>query len=218
MNQGPGVEILRLIAQFNLLPSIELHPDHRGDYAPDTLWQALAAGRLGHRQLSARILEHEGLKGDWVAAFETRERRLALLGWRGLERLITLTGIALNAVWIATRIDRQEVANLKSSLGAYDYAFAMGRARFLGTSLTWPTPPAGQDVMAWIRRAGRTAIDSCTLQQPRSFRRRLELRLADSDQADGAGNDLPAMEPNRVSGLFRKLAPEVGPQCVSLLS
>jgi hypothetical protein len=213
MNGKGGGALTRLIAQFNLLPSIELHPDHRAGYAPAPLWEARGA----HRHLSARILAVERLEGDWVTAFETRERRLALLGWRTLERLIVLTGSALNAQWIATQIDRSEVAALRTGLGRDNYAFAVGRARFLGLSTAWPAPRGGSP-LEWIRRAGRAYILACASGQPRSLVRRLELRLA-REPADAApAVDLPVPEPARAIALLRKLAPEVGPECVSLLS
>ena len=217
MSGMAGGALSRLIAQFNLLPSIELHPDHRPGYAPAPLWEARAGGGA-HRHLSAHILALERLEGDWVTAFETRERRLALLGWRTLERLIVLTGIALNAHWIATQIDRSEVAALRTRLGRDNYAFAVGRARFLGLATARPLPGDGSDRLEWLRRAGRTYVLACASGQPRSLARRLELRLA-REPADAApAADLPAPEPARAIALLRKLAPEVGPECVSLLS
>lgn len=210
--------LARLIAQFNLLPSLELHPDHRPDYAPDPVWQASATGRFGHRHLSAHILERERLRGDWVTAFETRERRLALLGWRALERLITLTGIALNAHWIATSINRDEVASLRTRLGRDNYGFAVGRARFLGVGAGWPAPRGETDRLDWIRRAGRTYVEACAFGQPRALVRRLELRLGRDDAAGALAAEPPAVEPARAIALFRKVAPEVGSECVSLLS
>lgn len=218
MNGAANGHLLRLIAQFNLLPSIELHPDRRSDYAPDPVWQALAAGRFGHRHLSARVLEVEGLHGDWADGFETRERRLALLGWQGLERMMTLAGIGLNAAWIATRIHRDEVASLKARLGRQDYAFAVGRARFLGLSVAWPAPGRKNDLLDWFQRAGRACIEACIQQQPRSLSRRLELRLAPNAKGGTVADRLPALEPCRAISLIRKLAPEIGPECVSLLS
>jgi YOP proteins translocation protein K (YscK) len=218
MNGRAGGALLRLIAQFNLLPSLELHPDHRPDYAPAPLWQGGAIGRFGHRHLSAHILKAERLHGDWVTAFETRERRLALLGWRARERLIALTGIALNAHWIATSIDRDEVASLRTRLGRDDYAFAVGRARFLGLSAGWPAPGSETDRLDWIRRAGQAYVQACASGQPRALVRRLELRLARDNAAGAAAVGLPAVEPAGAIALFRKVAPEVGPECVSLLN
>jgi hypothetical protein len=208
---------LRQVAQFNLLPSIELHPARQPRYAPVALWPSCGSGAV-HRHLSAQILAAEGLHGEWVTAFETRERRLALLGWRALERLITLAGIALNLRWIATAIDREEVAALKAGLGPDDYAFAVGRARFLGSAATWPAPSRPGDRLAWIPRTGRAQLEACVAGQPRSLVRRLELRLAHDIANGGPSADLPPVEPARAIALFRKLAPEVGPECVSLLS
>lgn len=208
----------RLIAQFNLLPSLELHPNRRADYAPAPVWQTQRAGSGAHRCLSEQILAAERLQGEWVAAFETRERRLALLGWRALERLITLTGIALNAHWIATAIDRSDVAALRTRLGRDNYAFAVGRARFLGLAVAWPAPRGAGDRLEWIRGAGRAYVRACAFGQPRALARRLELRLAGNFTAEGASADLPVVEPPRATALFRKLAPEVGAECVSLLS
>ena len=206
----------RPILQFNLLPSLELHPARRQHYAPAPVWAALAGSRRGHRQLSAHILELEALADDWVTAFETRERRLALLGWRALDRLILLAGVALNAEWIATRIDRDEVAALRASLGRDSYAFAVGRARFLGLSSAWPAP-AG-DRLAWFRRAGRAYLEACAHGQPHACARRLELRLEPRPEHGPVGADLPVTEPGQATALLRKLAPEVGPECVSLLN
>jgi hypothetical protein len=209
---------LRRVAQFNLLPSIELHPARRPHYAPVPLWEPRGCSAGVHRHLSAQILGAEGLHGEWVTAFETCERRLALLGWRDLERLITLAGIALNAHWIATAIDRDEVTALKARLGPDNYAFAVGRARFLGLAAAWPVPRGPGDRLEWIRRTGRAQVEACVSGQPRSLVRRLELRLA-RDLANGEPSaGLPPVEPARAMALFRKLAPEVGPECVSLLS
>jgi hypothetical protein len=209
---------LRQVAEFNLLPSIELHPARRSHYAPAPLWESRGCAGAVHRHLSAQILAAESLHGDWVTAFETRERRLALLGWRGLERLITIAGIGLNAHWIATAIDREGVAALKAKLGPDYYAFAVGRARFLGLTAAWPEPHGPGDRLEWIRRTGRAQLGACVSGQPRSLVRRLELRLAHDIANEEPSAGLPPVEPAGAMALFRKLAPEVGPECVLLLS
>lgn len=205
----------RLVLQFNFLPSMELHPDRRAEFATAPVWARVAASAGGHRHLSALILQRLGLEDDWVTAFETRERRIALLGWQALERLVLHAGVALNALWVATRIGRGEVAAIKAGLGPDLYAFALGRGRFLGTGDGWPEPPMGADPVAWFRRAGLRFVDGCAQQQPPGLKRRLALRLP----AGPAGADaLPLPEPEQASALFRKLAPEVGEPCVSLLA
>jgi hypothetical protein len=209
----------RLIVQFNLVPSLEVHPDHRGDLVTAPVWEALTASAAGHRQLSAAILERENLLGEWVTAFETRERRIALLGWQMLERLVLLAGVALNALWIATRIGRHDVAAVKTGIGAELYDFAVGRARFLGDIAVWPAPPEGDDALAWVRRAGLRYVAGCTQQQPRALQARLALRLPRAAATDSDTSvQLPLPEPERASTLFRKLAPEIGEPCTSLLA
>lgn len=207
-----------LIAKFNLLPSLELHPERRADYAPSAVWQACAKTPLGHRHLSRHILAAEQLNDDWVTAFETRERRIALLGTSALERMIMLTGLALNAHWIATSIDGREVAALRTKLGQSDYAFAVGRARFLGVSTFWPAPFGQRDLLDWFRRAGRAYLHVCLYLQPRPLRRRLELKLAPAPVGSEWLANEPPPEPKRAMGLLRKLARDMGPECASLLS
>lgn len=217
--QSAKERLQRLIVQFNFLPSMELHPERRDQIASVAVWRALAASPAGHRQLSASLLARERLLDDLVTAFETRERRIALLGWKLLDRLVVLAGTALNAEWIATRIGRSEVATLKSGLGADLYAFALGRARFLGDIAGWPAPPNSTDCLQWIERAGLRYIEACMQQQPHALRGRLVLRLPLHAEIDAPeGSALPLPEPERAIALFRKLAPEVGEPCTSLLA
>jgi hypothetical protein len=209
----------RLIVQFNFLPSLELHPDHRGTIVGAPVWDALTASPAGHKQLSAAILERERLQDDWVTAFQTRERRVALLGWQPLEQLLLLAGVALNAVWVATRISRSDVAAVKTALGPELYGFAVGRARFLGDVAPWPEPQDSAALLSWVTRAGLRYLEGCTQQQPRAVAARLKLRLPRLPALDpNAAQPLPLPEPERATGLFRKLAPEVGEPCISLLA
>lgn len=210
----------RQIVQFNFLPSLEVHPDHRDSVVVAPVWEALSASPAGHKQLSAAILAREQLHDDWVTAFQTRERRVALLGWQALERLLLLAGVALNAAWVATRISRHDVAAIKTALGPELYGFAVGRARFLGDVAAWPDPPDSGAVLPWVKRAGHRFLEGCTQQQPRAVAARLKLKLPRlvAGERDDAEASLPLPEPARATALFRKLAPEVGEPCISLLA
>ena len=208
----------RLILEFNFLPSVELHPSRIKDYAPESSWQAISETRFGHRKLSAEILHQEGLANDWVTTFETRERRVALLGWQILDRLVLLAGAALNSQWISTRISGPEVTALRDGLGEQAYDFAVGRARFLGITKEWPTPNGSSDPISWLRQSGECYLRACVERQPTGLTKRLALRCPPSDDTVPPKSPLPRPNSLEAAMLFRKIAPEISPQCVSLFA
>ncbi|MEO1019091.1 MAG: SctK family type III secretion system sorting platform protein [Pseudomonadota bacterium] len=208
----------RLALAFNLLPSLELHPDQISKFVQPAVWDRLATQRSGHRHLSRHILKTEDLEGKWVTSFATTSRRLALLSYTSLDRLSFLLGVVLNAEWIATRIHRNEVSRVRDGLGRQHYAFATGQARFLGGPLDWPPPKDDQPIDQWLQDSGDRCLSSVIEEEPAELVRRYRLRRPPDRSLASSGSDAPKIAPAKAIVLCRKIAREIGPECASLLA
>jgi hypothetical protein len=125
-------DLLAAVARFNA-PGI-------GDFAPEVLpalpaalqrdgrLQKLGGSRAGKAMTRAWIFRQLGAKGGFTD-FNEERRRLALLEKETLSSLALAYGACVYAQEIARLIKREEVAGLRSLLGAH-YEYALSRGRF----------------------------------------------------------------------------------------
>lgn len=197
------------LLRFNLVPSLLLHPGRDTDAPPAELKSLPGL----HRHRSAALLKRHGL--DPVLDFEDPALPIAMLPQAHFERLLLLTGAALNAPHIRRTIARSEISELKARLGTEGMAAARTStaATLSGLPVAPDWEPARADVlcMAWGAAIVAQAFDAATP----PVGRRGRLRLA--PEADVLRTPLAAagLQPERALRVARELLQSLEPAWLS---
>jgi type III secretion protein K len=146
------------LLRFNLLPSLLLHPTREALPARGAL-KALPAL---HRHRSAALLKDLGLSP--VLGLDDPALPLAMLPAAHFERLLCLLGAALNAPHLRRTITRDDLAALKSQLGAEGMAMARSptAAALAGLPVApdWVAAHAAALCLAWGAAVLAQAFDT----------------------------------------------------------
>jgi YOP proteins translocation protein K (YscK) len=200
-----------LLNRFNYQPARYIHADHLAGLTSPQLLERLRRSPRGQHKLSRWISERWGLDAPDVGEFEDKPRRLALLEYTALERLVTLIGAAVYSRRIALAVDRDTQVRMKQSLGD-DYLFAVKRAQFLVKDLPERLAgPLGPDPRRQLREAGSACVLGCFPDASRALRQRLALKFPPGAPLD-CGDSLNDSERASVwKSLKRILVSEVNP-------
>ena len=122
-------DVFRLIHEFNRLPQNWVHPEHL-QTVPEGKVVSFLSGTPSGQERAARWVDHHlGLSPStdyWD--FEDESKRLALLSWQSLDLLARCSGSLLHAGEIATLIGRDQILDLRNTIGKDAHEFAL-RAR-----------------------------------------------------------------------------------------
>lgn len=127
--------IFRTVLIFNLLPTRYIHESWFDGIGSDTLRDTVATIRRTSFRAEKRIgyfLLRQFGADAFVFDFKSGVRWVALLEARHLLRLMFLSGLALNADWVAGAIGREQRKQVRGCIGEDGYAFALRRAPLLG--------------------------------------------------------------------------------------
>ncbi|MCG8650827.1 MAG: Yop proteins translocation protein K [Pirellulales bacterium] len=170
--------LFTLIYRFNCQPAIDIHPDHLPATITSKWLQRLRDSRRGERKLSQWIAEKWNLDEQGVWDFSDIRRRLALLDYATLSRLIQFLGAAVCRRQIASVLDRNEQRELKTSIDEDTYLFALKRASFLVKDLPDPVPAESfGDLPSRVAAAGRKCLAVCLSDLPGALLDRLRLKF-----------------------------------------
>lgn len=149
--KGPAAVLL---LEFNLLPSRTLHPAQVARLAPPAgLAQAKpAVAAVLQKRWSARLLEALGSAGTPVLNSSEPALPLALATPAVLKQLASDLGIALLGAYLRRVIDRQEVLELRSTIGTQGMTWALDGAADLHPGLP--------DPLDWLNANGYTAAQA----------------------------------------------------------
>jgi hypothetical protein len=172
--------LLPFIYEFNFSPVHYVHQSWFEDFITPALFERLKKSSRARKLLSALILKKFDLQHQCFFDFGDQPRRLALLDGDSLRRLISVTGLAMNAERIARTIERLPLLAIKADIGEEGYWFALKKAPFMvGRRLSLPLPER-QDSESWqdyVLRCGTKALEACLGHEPDAFTRRLQLKL-----------------------------------------
>jgi type III secretion protein K len=179
------------LLEFNLLPSLTLHPSRHAAFGAPSRPVPAACAAAWHRQWSGAILRRLNLRDRPVVDADRPELALALLPPDRLARVARHVGAARCASRLRRAIAGDDVRALASALGADALDFAR-RAE------TGPwSRPADADagpvasLAGRVDRIGRAALRAVFQAAGPELGLRAELRLEDEPDAD-APDDLQA--------------------------
>lgn len=197
------------LLQFNLLPSLLLHP-RRGPAQAHAELKALPAL---HRHRSAALLRQHGL--DPVLGLDDPALPLAMLPDAHFNRLLLLLGAALNAPHIRRTIARDEVSLLRDVLGAQAMAMARAPAATalagLPVAPDWDAANAADLCIAWGSAVLCQAFDAAAP----AVGRRARLRLAPEADALRAPLAAAGLQPERALCIARDVLQTLEPAWLS---
>lgn len=134
--------LLNQVHQFNCDPVLYAHPAWLDPLVPLALREPLMKCQRSRTRLSAFLLQRHGLDQDFWYDFEDRRYRFVLLPPKVLQKLARYCGLAFQHRAIAAAVGKAAIAQIKTSIGASGYRFAMKRAPLIlgqrnGIDVTW---------------------------------------------------------------------------------
>lgn len=203
--------LFQSVCRFNFQPAWYIHSDHLAGVITPRLVEQLRRSPRGRHRLSRWIASRWDLSVPDPGEFKDPPRRLALLEYTLLERLIALIGAAVYSRKIALAVDRDTQTRLKQSLGD-DYLFAVKRAPFLVKDLPERlAQPIGPDPRNQLQKAGRVCVLNCIPDASSALWQRLALKFPPGAPLD-RGDTLNDSERSSVwKSLKRILVSEVNP-------
>lgn len=171
-----------LAARFNTAPAADLHPDYIPKVVDQNLFRRLAQSSRGSRVLSQWISAEHKLTDDGFWLFDEPRRRLALISRETLDQLMRYIGAAMHYRELTALIDRDQVREIRSTIGEGAYRFATRRASLMIGSLNEEIAKtqSWKDTGPWPERilaAGADCLSICLAGEPPVLVKRLRLKL-----------------------------------------
>jgi|GEM_PF-1735514 len=171
-------DLFRVIFDFNHRPQFWLHPEVLARFPEAAVIRVLATGTHGHHHLASWLTRALHLDAcDPVWDFQEPRLRVALLSPETLTRLARYTGVALCWPRIASIIGRQQIQEIKASLGEDAYAFSLRRARFIVPENEVILPNQETSITDHVMDVGWNVLASSTGDESDAIRERLSLKL-----------------------------------------
>ena len=125
-------DLFRVIFDFNYRPQFWLHPEVIARFPEAAVIRVLSTGSHGHHHLASWLTRALSLDAcDPFLDFHEPRLRIALLSPETLTRLARYIGAALCWPRITSVIGRQQIQEIKASIGEDAHAFALRRARLI---------------------------------------------------------------------------------------
>ena len=185
-------DLFRVIFDFNRRPQSWLHPEVMSALPHRHLVQALSQTNHGASHLSGwlgRELKLDSAETHWD--FEEPRRRIALLSATTLHRLSCYAGSA--ACWpkIAAAIQRDELREVKATLGEEAHVFALRRGRLIVPEEETLSPPSGLSLAQHAMKVGWQIVSAVVENDPATVQQRFALKLppkvAETLASEGSG-------------------------------
>ncbi|TDU70700.1 YOP protein translocation protein K (YscK) [Prosthecobacter fusiformis] len=171
-------DLFRAIFDFNHRPQFWLHPEVIARFPEAAVIRVLATGTHGHHHLASwltRVLQLDDYDPVWD--FQESRLRIALLSPETLTRLARYTGVALCWPRIASIIGRQQLHEIKASIGEDAHAFALRRARFIVPENEAILPKQETSLIDHVMDIGWNVLASSSGDESGAIRERLALKL-----------------------------------------
>ncbi|MCA0325222.1 MAG: SctK family type III secretion system sorting platform protein [Proteobacteria bacterium] len=192
-SRGTHWGVLARLTQFNLLPSLFLHPGQVKLLSPPNGMDTNAARHPAvqaalHRQWSQRLLARLNVAASPVVNLKEPALPLALMAAEQLDRLVRELGIALLGRRLRRMILRDDVLAVRASLGETGMRWALEGARELHPGLLEAPPVSPQGSAQAADLLGASLLGLAWHDAPQSLRLRADWRVAPeahSEQARG---------------------------------
>lgn len=171
-------DLFRVIFDFNRRPQYWLHPEVVSALPEAPVVKALSQSGHGQGHLSAWLLGVFRLNDcEAVWDFQEPRRRLALLAPATLARLACHAGAALCWPRLAAIIGKQQIQEIKATLGEEAHSFALRRARLIVPEAETLNLDPGAVLSQHVLTAGWNLLAAAAGDEAEGIRRRLSLKL-----------------------------------------
>lgn len=208
-----------LIYEFNLLPSRYMHASWADELFTPDLWERLRQSSRAEPHINGMILDDLGVGGTFPTTFDTPAMRLALVDGETLERLSLHLGMVMDGTALRTTIAGDAVRQLRETLGAESYLFAVQNAPLLARIAPAAPSASASDtpdlpLVEHLRSVGMALIGSAMAGLPKDIFKRFRLKLPRATNTDFILSDGAA----RALTLTTRVLKETEPRWASLFA